>query len=134
MEKHEIYKDNEIYTLAMRGAEKYLLNRGYDILDGSPYFDVVAFDNANNELVFTKVVYQFIDSDSFNFLDYELDREECELGMIDYIFSRQDIDDCRCRFDTLSISIMDTKRACIKHHVNALTIESKSIMEIIKEN
>ena len=97
----------------IRGAAvKYLDMNGYDVIEDDFMGFVVAFDKS--VLVFAKVRYGVME------MPEETDmRLEFESVAAEYMASH-DVEDTKLRCDTISLNVMRSDRAILRHYVNCL--------------
>ena len=118
--------------LARRGVEaaaRYLERRGFTILDrcwacDAGSIDIVAEDDC--DLVFVEVETKMNSGDGMPEYGGESEkRRTLEAIAAEYLKSYCDVD-IAVRFDVISILVIGTDRAFLRHHINALSIVSCS--------
>lgn len=125
----------ELKKKAIAATERYLEHRGYALIESSPELqgasltDIVA--NDGNALVFIEVLAKSDTDTGFpEEFDSERIREAKEMEAIRWL-ERQGgrYCDMTIRFDVVSILVLSTDRALIRHHINAMT-ESALVPEL----
>ena len=116
----------EFRTKALTAVERYLEHNGYAIIDSSPTLlsggvtDIVA--NDGNALVFVEVLAKDRADEGFpEEFDNERTRKAKEMDAIRWL-GRQDGRYCvmRIRFDVVSIVVLASDRALIKHRLSTM--------------
>lgn len=104
-------------------ASKYLIRRGYEIIDepwkeddGMMPVDLVAQEDGT--IVFVRTKGRMAE-ETHSFENFGLDQDKLEAFSIRWFENRKDeIEDCPFRFDTISMLVLGTDKALLKHHVN----------------
>lgn len=116
---------NDLNAKAKQAAESFLSRRGYDILDDgwedpSGIVDIVAREG--DVLVFAGVT---VTRDSSRGFPRERSDEACraarEASALAYL-AEHDVTDMTVRFDTVSLVVLGSDRALVRHHINCLSV------------
>lgn len=116
---------NDLNAKAKQAAESFLSRRGYDILDDgwedpSGIVDIVAREG--DVLVFAEVT---VTRDSSRGFPRERSDEGCraarEASALAYL-AEHDVTDMMVRFDTVSLVVLGSDRALVRHHINCLSV------------
>lgn len=114
--------DSKLRNRSIRAAECFLRRMDYKVMDTwdqQDFYGVVAMDSGN-ELVFAQVLCKPVDAGGF--LEGEsVDRNELELLACDWLREQgPDFTNTRIRFDVVSMLLIDSNRALLRHQLNAL--------------
>lgn len=115
-------------TKVNEAACKFLSRRGYEIIeepwkdnDGMLPVDIVARDE--DTIVFVRCKGRKAE-ESCSFSKVGLDEDKLEAFSIDWFEKNQDdYTDCPFRFDTISMVVIGTDKALIRHQLNALSVQ-----------
>lgn len=116
---------NDLKAKAKQAAEIFLSQRGYDILDDgwedpSGIVNIVAREG--DVLVFAEVI---VTRDSSRGFPRERSDEGCraarEASALAYL-AEHDVTDMMVRFDTVSLVVLGSDRALVRHHINCLSV------------
>lgn len=116
---------NDLNAKAKQAAESFLSRRGYDILDDgwedpSGIVDIVAREG--DDVVFAEVAATRDGSRGFpRERSDEARRAAREASALAYL-AEHDVTDMTVRFDTVSLVVLGSDRALVRHHVNCLSV------------
>lgn len=117
-------KNGMIATRANEAAAKFLYRRGYDILEEgwsceAGEVDIIAKEE--DTLVFVEVLVERDGTKDFPVEDASIEaRARRERLAIRYLAASDKID-CPVRFDVISLVIINSDKAMIRHHTNVMS-------------
>lgn len=103
--------------VAARAAERFLSQRGWEILDGEPRgIDLVARDGGT--IVFVKTALG--GGAEAGFPEERFGRDEAERAAAAWLAANRTEADVPVRFDFVGVLVLSPDRALVRHHINAL--------------
>ena len=115
---------NELHNKAIQAAERFCERRGYEILatswqpaDGEGAIDLVAQDDET--MVFIEVNARPCSDEGFD--EGRMSRSELEVLAAKWLGENSPEGDVSVRFDQISMLVVSTDRALLRHHINAFS-------------
>lgn len=117
---------NELQTRALQAASKYMERRGYEIVETAwscevGTIDVIAKDD--DTLVFTCVKCHDAAENGLPKDEVTEARRDALERLAAKFLADYDACDMRIRFDLVSMLVIGTDRALIRHHINAFGVD-----------
>ena len=119
-------KNNDLENRGIKAAKKYLTNRGYEVIETeweceSGVADIIAIDPESDALVFCEVkTRESVENGFPSESNCSEKRDRCERIALSFL-AENVYTDRRIRFDSISLIVMDSNRALLRHHIDAFS-------------
>ena len=104
-----------------RMAERFLVGRGYEVIDSSPNIEAVDLvaKSEDGEIVFVALAAKVAAEAKSALPEDTCDRRAMELAAAEWL-SSYEFTNISVRFDSIAMLIMSNSRALLRHHKNIL--------------
>ena len=111
-----------LFERGVKATEKFLDRRGYEVIDtnddSDSYINAVAIDDG--DIVFVRTMVSSNIDKGYPSEDIKETRPMMETEVAKWMKDHPDMPiDCTIRFDIISLIVVGTDRALLKHHINA---------------